>query len=318
MNADAGLFPYADLHVDLPYQHVFKHVALAEGTGQFSAASAHQSGLAAVVFPLFVPARVARGGPRAEDYESSWRTFEESLGRQSIYASPAVSPTQGQVRTFYSFEGMGCFTDDSEVLARWVKRGVRLFGLVHNQSNALAAAALDRHANDFGLTELGKRVVTQIYALGGVVDVSHSSVHTARDVLDIAEKLGKPVVASHSNARRLLDNPRNLDDELIDRIAHSGGVIGVNFHSPFLAKRRRATLDDVVRQAQYLVSRAGAAHVALGSDFEGDIKPPIGLESLRDMQHLAQALLRAKLSADDVRAIMSGNALRILLPREAH
>jgi membrane dipeptidase len=209
---------------------------------------------------------------------------------------------------------MGCFTDDREVLARWIKRGVRLFGLVHNQSNPLAAAALDRRSSDYGLTELGKRVVTQIYTLGGIVDVSHASAHTTRDVLDLAEKLRKPVIASHSNARRLFDNPRNLDDDQLDRIARSGGVIGVNFHSPFLAKGRRATLDDVVNQVRYLVSKVGAEHVAIGSDFEGDIRPPVGLASLAEVQHLARALLRAKISITDVSAIMGGNALRLMLP----
>ena len=314
----AQCVPYVDLHVDLPYQHLFKHADLSTGTGQFVAATAQKACVAAVVFPLFVPARVSPGGPRLNDYESSWKQLEQSLGRQSTYASPGREPSAGEIRTFYSFEGMGPFTDDREVLALWVRRGVRLFGLVHNQSNPLAAAALDRRTADYGLTELGRRVVMQIYALGGIVDVSHASVHTTRDVLDMAEKLGRPVVASHSNARRLLDHPRNLDDDTIDRIARTGGVIGVNFHSPFLAKGRRATIEDVVNQVRYLVSRVGAEHVAIGSDYEGDIRPPRGLSSLSDVQHLAQALLHAAITPSDVRAILGGNALRLLMGGKWH
>lgn len=310
---EASCVPYVDLHVDLPYQHLFKQAALANGTGQFVAATARQVCVVAVVFPLFVPARVSPAGPRLIDYESTWRRLEQSLTRQSDYSSPSREPGAREIRTFYSFEGMGPFTDDREVLALWVHRGVRLFGLVHNQSNPLAAAALDRRAADYGLTELGRRVVTQIYALGGIVDVSHASVRTTSDVLDLAEKLHKPVVASHSNARRLLDHSRNLDDATIDRIARTGGVIGVNLHSPFLAKGRRATIEDVVNQVRYLVSRVGADHVAFGSDYEGDIRPPKGLASLRDVQRLAQALLRAAIVPSDVRAIMGGNALRLLM-----
>lgn len=314
---DAGCVPYVDLHVDLPYQHLFKHVDLLTGTGQFVAAVAQRVGVSAVVFPLFVPAKVSPEGPRMSDYESSWKGLEQSLSRQRTYALPGREPREGQIRTFYSFEGMGPFTDDREVLSRWVARGVRLFGLVHNQSNPVAAAALDRRTTDYGLTELGRRVVAQIYALGGIVDVSHASVRATSDVLDIAEKLGRPVVATHSNARRLLDHPRNLDDDTIDRIARTGGVIGVNFHSPFLAKGRRATLDDVVSQVRYLVSRVGAEHVAMGSDYEGDIRPPRGLSSLSDVQHLAQALLHAAITPSDVRAIMGANALRLLMGKDS-
>jgi len=315
---DTGCVPYVDLHVDLPYQHLFKHAELSTGTGQFVAATARQACVAAVVFPLFVPARVSPSGPRLIDYESSWKQLEQSLGRQSTYSAPGRELGAGEIRTFYSFEGMGPFTDDREVLALWVQRGVRLFGLVHNQSNPLAAAALDRRAADYGLTELGRRVVTEIYALGGIVDVSHASARTTRDVLDMAEKLGRPVVASHSNARRLLDHSRNLDDDTIDRIARTGGVIGVNFHSPFLAKGRRATIEDVVNQVRYLVSRVGAEHVAIGSDYEGDIRPPRGLSSLSDIQRLVQALLDAAITPSDVRAVLGGNALRLLMGANSH
>ena len=310
--------PYVDMHVDLPYQHNFKHAELLAGTGQFSAASASVAGLSGVVFPLFVPFRVSAKGPRASDYESSWQHFEQGLKKQQVYAHPGTEPGAGQVRTFYAFEGMGPFTDDREALARWVRRGVRLFGLVHNQHNALAAAALDRRGADFGLTDLGRRVVNQIYYLGGVVDVSHASDRTTQDVLDIAQRLGKPVVASHSNARRLLDHPRNLSDELIDRIAKTGGLIGINFHSPFLVKGRRATLADVVSQIQYVISRVGTEHVGIGSDFEGDIRPPVGLSKLGDMQHLAGALEAGGVATQDVKAIMGENALRLLTPPLAH
>jgi membrane dipeptidase len=312
---DAPPVPYVDMHVDLPYQYNFKHAELHSGTGQFLAASATASGLCGVVFPLFVPFRVSAKGPRASDYESSWKHFEQGLSQQKVYARPGTEPKAGQVRTFYAFEGMGPFTDDREVLARWVDRGVRLFGLVHNQNNALAAAALDRRGADFGLTALGRRVVNQIYDLGGIVDVSHASDRATRDVLDIAEHLGKPVVASHSNARRLLDHPRNLSDELIDRIAKTGGLIGINFHSSFLVKGRRASLADVVSQINYVISRVGTEHVGIGSDFEGDIRPPVGLANLGEMQQLASALEAGGVADKDVKAIMGANALRLLTPR---
>lgn len=309
--------PYVDLHVDVPYQHLFKHAELVTGTGQFNAAAASRAGVAAVVLPLFVPAQVRPGGPRMQDYESSWQRLEASLHRQAVYAAPNREASAGQVRTFYSFEGMAPFTDDRDTLLRWVQRGVRLFGLVHNQSNPLAAAALDRRVPDFGLSELGRRVAVQIYELGGIVDVSHASERATSDVLEIAERLGKPVVASHSNAKHLLDHPRNLSDLAIDRIARTGGLIGVNFHSPFLTIERRAAVTDVVNQVRYLVSRAGAEHVAIGSDFEGDIRTPIGLSSVAQIQHLADALRRSGLTEREVEAVMGGNALSLLAPRAA-
>ncbi len=313
-NTPNSTFPYVDLHVDLPYQHNYKDTALSLGTGQFAASMVEDGGLYAVVFPLFVPARVSKNGPRVSDYEVSWQRIEAALNEQQTYARPTAEPKPGQVRTFYSFEGMGPIGDDLPSLQRWAARGVRLFGLVHNQNNALAASSMDSHSKDFGLTAQGRQVVNRVYELGGVVDVSHASDRTAADVIEIALKLGRPVVASHSNVRQVKDHPRNLPDTLIDGIAKTGGIIGVNFHSAFLVSGRSATLDDVVRHMSYIAKRAGVDHVAIGSDFEGDIDPPRGLRTLRDVQHLVPALRAAGFSESEVRGIMGGNALRILAP----
>ena len=203
--------PYVDLHVDLPYQHNYKDAAFLRGTGQFAATMAKEAGLYAVVLPLFVPVVVSKQGPRVSDYEQSWRSIEAVLNTQKIYAHPGGEPASGQIRTFYSFEGMGPIGDDLSSLEIWVHRGVRLFGLVHNQHNALAASAMDSRGDDFGLTSKGRQVVSRIYELGGVVDISHASDRAGKEVIEIALKTGQPVVASHSNARHLLDHRRQAN-----------------------------------------------------------------------------------------------------------
>ena len=118
--------------------------------------------------------------------------------------------------------------------------------------------------------------------------------------------------ATHSNARRLADHPRNLSDELLSAVAQSGGVAGVNFHSPFLVRGRAAKLDDVVAQIRYMVRLMGIDHVGLGSDFEGDIRPPAELGDVRGFARLAAALEQAGFGRADIEKIFSGNALRLL------
>jgi membrane dipeptidase len=120
------------------------------------------------------------------------------------------------------------------------------------------------------------------------------------------------VVATHSNARALCDHPRNLTDEQLRGIAATGGVVGLNFHSPFVVRGRPATLADVVRQARHLLSVAGAAHVAIGADFEGGIRPARGLPDATHFPELARALRSAGSSEAAVRQVFSENALRVL------
>jgi membrane dipeptidase len=145
-----------------------------------------------------------------------------------------------------------------------------------------------------------------------LLDVSHASDHAARDLLAVAAETHAPVVATHSNARALANQPRNLADRELRAIAASGGVVGVNFHSPFVAVGHPATLADVVRQVRYLARTMGVTHVALGADFEGDIRPPPELADVSGYQRLAAALARDGMTRDEIARIFSGNALRLL------
>jgi membrane dipeptidase len=96
-------------------------------------------------------------------------------------------------------------------------------------------------------------------------------------------------------------------------IARTGGVIGINFHSPFLIRTGgEATLDDVVKHVRYVVGKVGIEHVSIGSDFEGDINAARDLHDVRGFPKLARALEASGLSNADVRKIMGLNALRVL------
>jgi membrane dipeptidase len=145
-----------------------------------------------------------------------------------------------------------------------------------------------------------------------LLDVSHASELATRDLLALGAAARVPVIATHSNARALADHPRNLSDAELAAVARSGGVVGVNFHARFVNARAKATLADVVRQVRYLARVMGAQHVAVGSDFEGDIQPPAELSSVLGYQRLAEALLVAGFTRAEVAGIMGENALRLL------
>lgn len=303
--------PVVDLHADLSYQHVYRDKVFGVGTGQYRASELVAAGVRGVVLPLFVPHRVSPSGPRAEDLEHSYARVFEALARTEPYSLPGCHPEPGRVMTFLAFEGSAPLADDPEAPLRWVARGVRFFGLVHTHTNRLASSSTEPNPS-YGLTEEGRRFVKRVHAAGGIVDVSHASDRAAREVLKLAREDSMPVVATHSNARALADHPRNLPDDLLRGIAESKGIVGVNFHSPFLARGRPAKLSDVVEHVRYLVRVMGVEHVAIGSDFEGDIKPPSGLDDARGFQRLAQALESAGFERAEVEAIFARNAERLL------
>jgi membrane dipeptidase len=304
-----------DLHVDLPYQYGYEAAPFERGTGQFPAAELLRAGVIGVVLPLFVPARVSPSGPQLSDLEGSYERVVAAIKRSEPYQLPGSNSAPGKVRTWLAFEGAAPLAERPNDLDRWVQRGVASVGLVHTRKNALASSSGDPHADAEGLTAQGRALAQRALELRVPLDISHASDRAARDVFELARGSGVPVIATHSDARTLSSAPRNLTDAQLRAIAASGGVVGVNFHSRFLVDGRRATLDDVVKQVRYLVRVAGVEHVAIGSDFEGDITTPRGLSDVRDMPKLGRALEAAGLSRAAVEQVFALNALRVLCPK---
>ncbi len=313
----ASSAPYAvvDLHVDLSYQYNFKGQEFAAEKGQFSERAMQTGGVSGVVLPLFVPRDVSPTGPRSIDLESSWRRVSRALRDNPRFSEPGCFFEGHGVRTFFAFEGAGPLADDPDSLERWAKRGLRIVGLVHTYANELASSSGDTPPRAFGLTERGRAFVRRAFGLGLLVDVSHASDRAVNDILAVAKEERGVVVATHSNARALADHPRNLTDEQLRAIAATGGVIGVNFHGPFLVRGRRARLSDVVAQVRHLRDVAGIDHVAIGSDFEGDIHPPKELADASRFPSLSAALAKAGFDDAAIHKVFSENALRVLCPK---
>ncbi len=110
---------------------------------------------------------------------------------------------------------------DTSLIRYFFNRGARYITLCHTANNQLCTSSTDT-AGHRGLTALGRAVVEKMNELGMMIDISHASDQAASEILDYSLS---PVIASHSCARSLCDNPRNLNDSLLRKLALNGGVI---------------------------------------------------------------------------------------------
>lgn len=186
--------------------------------------------------------------------------------------------------------------------------GVRAMGLTWNGRNELADGVGVADGDARGLTPFGRDVVKEMNRLGMVVDVSHLAEAGFWDVMEVSRG---PVIASHSNAKALCRHPRNLTDDQIRALAATGGVIGINFFATFLSDDGHASVDNIVRHIDHMVSLVGPAHVGFGSDFDGITAVPVGVEDVSRMGVIIDALLARGYSDEDVRAIAGNNFLRV-------
>ncbi len=125
------------------------------------------------------------------------------------------------------------------------------------------------HNTNVGLSDFGKRTVKEMLANGMILDISHASIESSKDIFEISAASGKPVIASHSNAHSVCPVSRNLYDWQIDSIIASGGVIGINLYKGFLEEDGNATLDSILRHIEHFFSLGAENALCLGCDMDG-------------------------------------------------
>ena len=99
-----------------------------------------------------------------------------------------------------------------------------------------------------------------------IIDVSHASDGTFRDIMAIAKGT---VIASHSNCREIAKHPRNLTDEMIWQLADAGGIAGLNLYGPFLGREKESRIEDMTAHILHMLNKGGSDFPAIGTDFDG-------------------------------------------------
>ena len=158
---------------------------------------------------------------------------------------------------------------DVSKLQEWYDEGLRVLQLADSTNNHGPNERLgygDKEGDENGVTELGRTAIARMNALGMIVDVSHCSKQTA---LDAAEISAKPIIATHANAKALNPHPRTKDDQELQAIAATGGVIGVTTIRWMLDTDGdgAAGMDDMIAHIEYMV---GIDHVGVSTDAKMD------------------------------------------------
>jgi microsomal dipeptidase-like Zn-dependent dipeptidase len=209
---------------------------------------------------------------------------------------------RAQVAGILAMEGLQALGGNLARLDTLYDAGFRVMGLTHFFDNEVGGSSAGEAKG--GLTEFGRAVIGRMEEKQIIVDIAHASPLVIADVLDIATR---PVIVSHTGVQTVCPGPRNLTDDQIRRVAANGGIIGIGYWDAAVCDPSPA---GIARTVKYVVDLVGADRVALGSDFDG------GTTTRFDTSALAQitaALLEAGLTADQVREVMGGNAVRLLL-----
>ncbi len=256
---------------------------------------------------------------------------------------------QKKICALMGIEGGYVIENSLYALRNFYRLGIRYMTLTHNVSHDWADAHRGEVKNN-GLSPFGKEVVKEMNRLGMLVDISHVSVKTMSDALDVSTA---PIIASHSSARGVNDHTRNVPDEILKRVAQNGGVMMINFYPSFLDERtnreeneRAAKLKPqidalreqfkdnpqgfneaerkllaanpiyiapytrIVDHIDHIKKVAGIDIVGIGSDYDGVPFLPDGMNGMEDLVLVTYEMLKRGYTEAEIRKVLGENFLR--------
>ena len=178
----------------------------------------------------------------------------------------------------FSFESSDMFEGKVERIELFRDLGVRVMQLSYNKTSPWASGVMADPPD--GLTDLGRKAVEAMNALGVAIDISHANEATSKDVLAASKPA---VLITHAGCAAIHPHPRNKSDALLRAVADKGGVVGI-FDLPYLtASPKQPTLDDYMAHMTHALAVCGEDHVGIGSD--SNLPPfdlsPAGMEAFR-------------------------------------
>ncbi|PVH89414.1 hypothetical protein DL98DRAFT_543767 [Cadophora sp. DSE1049] len=218
----------------------------------------------------------------------------------------------GRIGSMLGAEGLHQTGSAIASIRQFFLLGVRYITLTHNCDNAYATAAstVTAGGEDIGLKEFGYAAVKEMNRLGMMVDLSHVSHNTMRDVLRVARS---PVMFSHSSCYTLAKNYRNVPDDVLRSLKANGGVVMVMFVKRFLDAEnpQSANMETAVDHIFHVANIAGWKHVGIGADFDGTVTLADGIDDVTAYPRLIEAVMRRGASDEQIRGLVGENIMRV-------
>ncbi|MGW1751418.1 dipeptidase [Streptomyces sp. NPDC002092] len=359
-----GEFPVVDGHNDLPWalRKQVRYDLDARDIAVHQNAHLHtdiprlrEGGVGAQYWSVYVRSDLPDAVPATLEQIDCVRQL---LARYPADLAPALTAADmeaarkdGRIASLMGAEGGHSIACSLGTLRGLYGLGVRYMTLTHNDNNPWADSATDE-PNVGGLSSFGREVVREMNRLGMLVDLSHVAATTMRDALDATSA---PVIFSHSSSRAVCDHPRNIPDDVLERLPGNGGVAMVTFvpkfvlqaavdwtaaadenlrshgfhhldttpeamkvHRAFEERNPRpvATVSTVADHLDHMREVAGIDHLGIGGDYDGTAFTPDGLNDVSGYPNLIAELLDRGWSKPDLAKLTWQNSVRVLAAAE--
>jgi membrane dipeptidase len=245
-----------------------------------------------------------------------------------------------------------------ENIRYFADRGIRYITLAHGLSNHISDSSYDDNHQWNGLSPFGKQVVAEMNRVGVMIDISHVSDDAFYQVMELSKvpviashssarhftpgwernmsdemikALAKNggVIQINFGSGFLRQQARDWRDAMVEQRTTYLEANGLDEHGDAAQQFEKeyrvehpypfATLDELLAHFEHVIGLVGAEHVGIGSDFDGvGDSLPEGMKDVSFYPALIEELLKREYPVETIRAIMSGNLLRVWREVEAY
>lgn len=257
-----------DLHCDTLCEGLHNHITIRQNTGHIDLVRGEQFTSWIQTFACWLPDDIPTEQSQAECFALlnlayTWEQQEQNY-RIIRTAEDIIYPKRG-CNALLTVENGGVLGDDLAIISRLSKLGVRAITLTWNGDNAWASGCFGNPKR--GLTETGRKALTEMETYGVLPDVSHINEVGFWDVLSYTHG---PILATHAASKTIHDHPRNLSDEQFCAIRDRGGLVGLCLYPEHLGG---SDMEQIRRHLEHFLSLNGDKTLCFGADFDGMTAP---------------------------------------------
>ena len=273
-NELAQKFIIIDGHIDVPYKIVeeWRDISVYDSVMNYDYVKATKGGLDAPFFSIYVSASYQEKGEGSSSEAHTGGAYERALALIEVSNRVAAEnpdkfgfvnhPDQirenhkkGIKSYMYGMENGAPIEGDLDKLRDLANRGIRYVTITHGKWNHLGDASYDDTKHWNGLSPFGREAVSEMNKLGVLVDISHVSDSTFYDVMEVTKV---PAIASHSSCRHFTPGfERNMNDDMIKKLAENGGVIMINYGSSFVTEKANTFRQRMMDSALVIMRERG-------------------------------------------------------------
>lgn len=255
-----------------------------------------EGGLDAAFFAVFLGQGELTETAYEKSHANAIKTFnllQKNLELNKELAGLSLTPKDaltlkkdGKRAIFIGVENGYPIGNDLSRVKQYYDLGARYITLVHTKNNQLCDSSTDPKELHGGVSEFGKKVIEEMNRLGIMVDISHASDKAFYDAIKYSKT---PIIASHSCAKAICDNPRNLNDELLKALAKNDGVVQMCILSAYVKPaiknpERDAAFSKLREKFKNYEQMDDASKEKLGMEWEElEIKYPQNLATVKDV-----------------------------------